>query len=84
MWLSRLRTQLAFIGMQVPSLASLSGQGSSVAAGCSIGHRCGVDLALPWLWRRLAAAALVQLLAWKLPYAAGVAIEIFLKIMYCI
>ena len=26
------------------------------------------DLALPWLWRRLAAAALIQPLAWELRY----------------
>ena len=27
------------------------------------------------LWCRLAAAALIQLLAWELPYAAGVALK---------
>ena len=31
------------------------------------------DLALPCLWRRPAATALIQLLAWELPCAAGVA-----------
>ena len=30
---------------------------------------------LLWLWHRPAAAALIQLLAWELPYAAGVAIK---------
>ena len=30
---------------------------------------------LPWLWCRLAAAAAIQLLAWDLPYAAGVALK---------
>ena len=29
------------------------------------------DLALLWLWCRLAAAALIQPLAWELPYASG-------------
>ena len=29
------------------------------------------DLALLWLWRRLAVAAPIQTLAWELPYAAG-------------
>ena len=33
------------------------------------------DLVLPWLWRRLAAAAPIQPLAWELPYAMGVALE---------
>ena len=28
-----------------------------------------------WLWCRLAVAASVQLLAWELPYAAGVALK---------
>ena len=32
-------------------------------------------LALLWLWRRLTAAALIQPLAWELPYAAGVALK---------
>ena len=39
-----------------------------------VGHRCSSDLAL-WLWYRLAAVALIQPLAWELPYASGVAIE---------
>ena len=29
------------------------------------------DPALLWLWGRLAAAALIQPLAWELPYAVG-------------
>ena len=33
------------------------------------------DLALLWLWCRPAAAALIQPLAWKLPYAAPVALK---------
>ena len=33
------------------------------------------DLALPWLWHRLAAAALVRSLAWELPYATGAALK---------
>ena len=31
------------------------------------------------LWCRLAAAALIQLLAWELPYAMGVALKIKVK-----
>ena len=30
---------------------------------------------LLWLWRRLAAAALIQPLAWELPYAMAVALK---------
>ena len=40
-----------------------------------IGCRCSLDLALLWLWRRLAAAAPIQPLAWELPYATGVALK---------
>ena len=40
-----------------------------------MGHRCGLDPELLWLWCRLAAAAApIQPLAWDLPYAAGVAL----------
>jgi len=37
--------------------------------------RNGSDLALLWLWGRPTAAALIQSLAWELPYAAGVALK---------
>ena len=40
-----------------------------------VGHRHSSDLALLWLWCRPAAAALIQLLAWELPYAAGMALK---------
>ena len=42
---------------------------------CGVGHRHGLDLVLLWLWQRLAAVALIQPLAWELPYAAGVALK---------
>ena len=35
----------------------------------------GSDLALLWLWCRLAAAAPILPLAWELPYAAGTAMK---------
>ena len=49
------------------------GEGSSTAtsrsvASCSIGHRCGLDLASPWLWlwhRRAAAAPIRPLTQYK-------------------
>ena len=46
-----------------------------MAASCGVGHRCGSDPVLPWLWHRAAAAASIQPLAWELPYAAGVALK---------
>ena len=42
---------------------------------CGVGHRCGSDLVLLWLWHRLAATALTGPLAWEPPYAAGVALK---------
>ena len=42
---------------------------------CGIGRRCSSDLALLWLWSRLAATAPVQPLAWDPPYAVGVALK---------
>ena len=43
---------------------------------CCVGCRCGWDPALLWLWCRLAAAALIQPLAWELPYAMSAALKI--------
>ena len=42
---------------------------------CGVGCRHGSDPELLWLWRRLAATAPIQLLAWETPYAIGVAVE---------
>ena len=42
---------------------------------CGVGRRHGSDLALLWLWRRLAATALIRPLAWEPPYDAGAAQE---------
>ena len=36
---------------------------------CGVGCRRGSDPAFLWLWRRPVAAALIQLPAWKSPYA---------------
>ena len=42
---------------------------------CGVGHSRGSDLALLWLWCRPAATALTRPLAWKPPYAVGVALK---------
>ena len=42
---------------------------------CSVDRLCRSDLALLWLWYRLAAAALIPPLAWEPPYAAGAALN---------
>ena len=47
-------------------------KGSSVAVSCGVGRRLGLDLALLWLWHRLATVALIGPLAWKPPCATSV------------
>ena len=53
-------------------LGSIPGLAQCVALRCCLGHKRGLDLALLWLWHRLAVAALIGPLAWELPYAAGI------------
>ena len=45
---------------------------SGIATSCGVDHRCGLDLALQWLWCRSAATAPICPLGWELPYASGV------------
>ena len=45
-----------------------------VASSCA-GRRGSLDPALLWLWSRPTAAALIQPLAWELPYATDVALK---------
>ena len=42
---------------------------------CGVGLRHSSDLALLWLWRRPAATAPIQPLAWEPPYTVGVALK---------
>ena len=42
---------------------------------CGVGHRCDSDPAWLWLWWRLAAAAPIRPLGWKLPHATGMALR---------
>ena len=57
------------------SIPSLTQWVKDVAQAVSrgVGHRHGSDSTLLWLWHRPAGAALILPLAWKLPYAVGVA-----------
>ena len=43
--------------------------------GCDVGHRHGLDLALLWLWCRLASVAPTGPLAWEPPYVMGAALK---------
>ena len=42
---------------------------------CGAGRRLGSDLALLWLWCRLAVVALIPPLAWEPRYAMGAALK---------
>ena len=42
---------------------------------CGVGHRCGSDATLLWLWRRLAATAPIRPLGWESPYDTEAALE---------
>ena len=43
----------------IPGLAKWVKDLSDSAASCSVGHRCGLDPVLLWLWCRPAATALI-------------------------
>ena len=40
---------------------------------CDVGHRCGSDPALLWLWCKL--TALIEPLSWEHPYTAGASLK---------
>ena len=63
------RIQQGTMKLQVRSLASLSGLRIRHyhELWCSCRH--SLDVALLWLWCRLAAVAPIRALAWELPYA---------------
>ena len=61
--------------MQVLTLALLSGLRIWCCRSCGIGGRRGSDPVLLWLWCRLAAAALIQTLAWEFPYTTCAALK---------
>ena len=46
-----------------------------VAASCSVGRRCGLDLASLWLWCRPAVVAWIQPPDKEIPYATGAALK---------
>ena len=69
------RTWLVYMRTKVPFLAWLSGLRICIAVSCGVGCRHDSDPALLWPWRRPAATAPIQLLAWELPYVAGMALK---------
>ena len=73
MWLNRSGTGHG-VHEDVGSIPGLA-RWVKLAASCGAGRRHGWDLALLCLWRRVAAASLIQPLAWEIPHATGAAIK---------
>ena len=74
LWFSRLRTQLLSMRMWVPPLASLSELRVQICR--ELWYRLQMLLRCrPCVAMAVAAAALIQPLAWEFPYAAGVAVK---------
>ena len=48
---------------------------AGVTVSCGVGHRRSLDLVLLRLWRRPAATAPIQPLAWEPPYATGAVLK---------
>ena len=46
-----------------------------IAMSCGVGHRCGLDPLLLWLWCRPVATAQIRPLDWELPNAMGSALK---------
>ena len=70
-------TNLTSICEDAGSMPGLTqgGNGSRIAVSCRVAHRRSLDLALLWLWCRLAATAPIGLLAWEPAYAAGATLK---------
>ena len=47
-----------------------------------VGHRCGLDLTLLWLWHRPAPVGLIRPLAWEPPCAMGAVLKRKKKVLY--
>jgi len=72
-WVKNLTSILEDVGL-IHSLAQWV-KDLGIDMNCGVGHGSGSDLALLWLWCRLAAAAPMRPLAWEPPYAAGAALK---------
>ena len=69
------QTPLVSKRMWVSSSALLIGLRVQHCHELDVGYRCGLELALLWLWWRPEAAAPIQPLVQEFPYAMGVALK---------
>ena len=58
----------------IPGLAQWV-KGLGIAMSYGVGHRCGSDPTLLWLWPRPAATALILPLDWEYLYVKGAALK---------
>ena len=68
-------TNLTVVHEVTDSIPGLTQWVRVIPVSCCVGHRCGSDPGLLWLWCRPAAAALIWPLAWELPYSTGAALK---------
>ena len=66
--------QIQLVSVRFAPWPCSMGWGSGLVT-CGGGHRHGSDATLLWLWCRPRAVALIQPLAWELPYALGAALK---------
>ena len=73
LWLINPTSNHEIVGL-IPGLAQWV-KDLAFAVNCGVGHRCGWDPSLLWLWCRLAGTAPIGPLAWEPPYAMGAALK---------
>ena len=59
----------------VGSILGLARWVKDLVVHCGVGHRRGSDLAWLWLWRGLAAVALIRPPTWEPPYVTGAVLK---------
>ena len=72
-WLTNLTRNHEVVG-SIPGLAQWV-EDLALSMSCGVGHRCGSEPVLLWLWHKPAATAPIRPLAREPPYTTGMALE---------